>query len=318
MHDLLDVKSDHIFKLVFGQPECKGPLISFLNALFEGEYHVESLTLINTEIPKILKDDKTKRLDVRAITDKGDYLDIEIQLRNTKEIPERSVVYTAEGLKHITKANNSYKKHKSIGIWILDENITDRTDAIGKVSMMYEASKNDGVEKYADNLRIITIELQKFHPKNEDNMKILTAWLAFIKNPYILMEDFLKPWLNDKDVSDAVKRLEYISCDEDVREIEDERRRSESDRISEMNEALEKQKQELKEKADAEKAELKAKADAEKAELKAEAAELRAKAEAEKVKSAKNLLAAGVNVEVVASSLGLSIDEINAIKKKIQ
>jgi predicted transposase/invertase (TIGR01784 family) len=268
-------------------------------------------------------------LDVRAITDKGDYLDIEIQLRNTKEIPERSVVYTAEGLKHITKINDSYKKHKSIGIWILDENITDRTDAIGKVSMMYEASKNDGVEKYADNLRIITIELQKFHPKNEDNMKILTAWLAFIKNPYILMEDFLKPWLNDKDVSDAVKRLEYISCDEDVREIEDERRRSESDRISEMNEALEKQKQELKEKADAEKAELKAKADAEKAELKAEAAELRAKAEAkeaelrakaeaEKVKSAKNLLAAGVNVEVVASSLGLSIDEINAIKKKIQ
>ncbi len=74
MRDLLDVKSDHIFKLVFGQPECKGSLISFLKASFEGEYHIESLTLINTEIPKILKDDKTKRLNVRAITDKGYYL----------------------------------------------------------------------------------------------------------------------------------------------------------------------------------------------------------------------------------------------------
>ena len=56
----------------------------------------------------------------------------------------------------------------------------------------------------------------------------------------------------------------------------------------------------------------------ERAKAEEEKKQLVEKAKAEKRESARNLLAAGVNVEVVAESLNLSIEEINEIKKKVQ
>ena len=87
MSNLLDPKQDYIFKNIFGVEKNKKLLLSLLNAILDGNPHINDLTMRNTEISKILKEDKTTRLDVRARTDTGIEIDIEIQCQNTGEIP---------------------------------------------------------------------------------------------------------------------------------------------------------------------------------------------------------------------------------------
>ena len=58
---LLDIKSDYIFKQVFGIEKNKDLLISLLNAILQGKPEIKSIELRNTDISKILQDNKTLR-----------------------------------------------------------------------------------------------------------------------------------------------------------------------------------------------------------------------------------------------------------------
>jgi len=293
---LLDPKMDFVFKQVFGNEDYVDVLISFLNSLFHGKPFIKSLELKNTEITKILEENKTSRLDVRARTDNDVELDIEIQFRNTGEIKGRSLHYTANMFPQILNKNESYEKSRVIAIWILGENVTDRKDAISEAYMTFQPSKSDGYEILSENERIIYIELPKFNPRNADKRDLLNGWLEFIQEPSLMDSS----WMKNREISKAMERLKYLSADDDIRAIADLRQRDLNDRISERNVARAEGREEERAKAEKEKAELKAKADAEKRE------------------SAKNLLIAGVDAEVVVKSLSLSVEEINEIKKKIQ
>ena len=73
METLLDPKLDFIFKKIFGTEEGKLQLISLLNALLKGQPHIKELTLNNPEIDKILEDDKSSRLDIKATSPNFSY-----------------------------------------------------------------------------------------------------------------------------------------------------------------------------------------------------------------------------------------------------
>ena len=333
---LLDPKTDYIFKQIFGQEDYVDTLISFLNALFKGKPHIKSLQLKNTEISKILKDNKTSRLDVRARTDNDIELDIEIQFKDTGEIRGRSLHYTANMFPQILNSGESYEKSRVIAIWILGENVTDRVDAISEAYMTFQPSKSDGYEILSENERIIYIELPKFNPKNTDKRDLLNGWLEFLQEPSLMDS----AWMENREIAKAMDRLKYISADDDVRAIADLRQRDANDRISEKNAAIDKvkekaeaEKRQLKEKAEAEKKQLKEKAEAEKRQLKEEAEaekkqlkekaeaekkQLKEKAEAEKKEQAKKMLTDGISAEIAAKYSGLSVEEINEIKIKVQ
>ncbi len=78
MTQLLDPKLDYTFKQIFGIEESKPQLLSLLNAILKGEPTIKDLVLKNTEINKILEDDKTVRLDIRARANDDTEIDIEI------------------------------------------------------------------------------------------------------------------------------------------------------------------------------------------------------------------------------------------------
>jgi predicted transposase/invertase (TIGR01784 family) len=84
--------------------------------------------------------------------------------------------------------------------------------------------------------RIIFVELEKFNPKNADVQDLLTAWLAFLKDPALMDDSFLKV----EGISDAMNWLKYISSDGEVRAIADLRQRTINDRNSELTVATEK------------------------------------------------------------------------------
>lgn len=235
MLGLLDPKLDYIFKNIFGVEKNKRLLISLLNAILRDKPHIESVTLNNPEITKILEEDKTSRLDVKAETDDGLLIDVEIQCRNTGEIPARAFHYLANMMPHVVKKNESYRKANVMSIWILGENVTDRTNPISEAYMTFQPNSPDPYQIMTDNARIIFIELEKFNPITPNLQDMLTAWLLFLKNPVFLNDQYLKV----EEIKDAMDTLKYISADDEIREIADLREKTQSDKNSELTVARE-------------------------------------------------------------------------------
>ena len=241
---LLDIQSDYIFKRVFGVEKNKKLLISLINSILRGNPTVTDLEIRNTEISKIIKNNLTIYLDIKAEISPQEFVDIEIQVRNTGEIMERAVQYLAEILtlncRKLTEKEKeagqrqTYKYPKVIGIWIMGENVTDRKDAVNEACVAFPPTERDEYQIITDKLRIFFVELQKFHPKHIDRKNMLDVWMAFLKNP-----------LNDDiqdvpEVREALDTLKEISADKDEREIYYLRQHTEFGYISEKNVAVQK------------------------------------------------------------------------------
>jgi predicted transposase/invertase (TIGR01784 family) len=283
---LLDPKQDFVFKNIFGREDGKPSLISLLNSLFKGNPFIESLTLENTDITKILEEDKASRLDIKATTDDKLILDIEIQVKNTGEIPQRAFHYLANMMPHVVKSNESYKGPHVIGIWILGENVTQRQNAISEAYMTFQPSDPDPYQIMTDSARIFFVELKKFDPKNADNRDLLNGWLSFLQDPVFLDRNFL----NVPEINNAMETLKYISADPETRAIADLRQKTINDRNSEMTVAVEAAKEEG-------------------------IAIGEERGREEKRKMVVGLLRSAVDVNIIARTSGLSIEEVESLKK---
>jgi len=96
--DLIDLKIDFAFKLIFGREGQEPVLVAFLNAVLkpnEGK-QIRSLTYGNTELTKANAEDKKASLDIRAETQDGRQVNIEIQMKNEHNMAKRSLFYWAE------------------------------------------------------------------------------------------------------------------------------------------------------------------------------------------------------------------------------
>ena len=288
MLSLLDPKLDYIFKNIFGVEKNKRLLISLLNAILRGNPHIKDVTLKNTDITKILEEDKASRLDIKAQADNGLLIDIEIQCRNTGEIPQRAMHYLANMMPHAVRKDESYKVANVMSIWILGENVTDRKNPISEAYMTFQENDSDPYQVMTDNARIIFIELEKFKPKTPNLKDMLSAWLMFLKNPVFLD----KQYLQIEEISEAMDTLKYISSDDEVREIADLREKTLSDKNSEMTVARE--------------------------EGLAEGIELgMKKGQKDKTKeAARNMKADGLPNDLIAKYLGISEEELKKILDK--
>ena len=78
---LLNPKMDFVFKKIFGSDKHPGVLISFLNAVLKPKNDITSVEIKNADIDKSYINDKFSRLDVKAVTNKNEIINIEIQLK---------------------------------------------------------------------------------------------------------------------------------------------------------------------------------------------------------------------------------------------
>ena len=311
---LLDIQSDYIFKRVFGVEKNKKLLISLINSILKGNPTVTDLEIRNTEISKIVKNNLTIYLDIKAEINPQEFVDIEIQVRNTGEIMERAVQYLAEILtlncrklsekEKEAGQRQTYKYPKVIGIWIMGENVTDRKDAVSEACVAFPPTERDEYQIITDKLRIFFVELQKFHPKHIDRKNMLDVWMAFLKNP-------LNGDIQDvPEVKEALDTLKEISADKDEREIYYLRQHTEFGYISEKNVAVQKER----EKAEKEKKEIIEKARKRERQLEekalAEKKQFEEKAQATKIETAKKLLTMGLRMNQVADATNLALEEI--------
>jgi predicted transposase/invertase (TIGR01784 family) len=162
MRQLIDLKIDYAFKLIFGKPGNEPILIAFLNATLKlsQENRITSVTLLNNELDKEYKDDKKSVLDIRAVTAEGIQVNIEIQLANHHDMEKRTLFYWAKMYTLQLNEGMAYQElAKTITINILDINYILQTRNYHSVFRLFEIE--EGFE-LTEALEIHFMELAKF------------------------------------------------------------------------------------------------------------------------------------------------------------
>lgn len=280
MVKLLDPKMDFIFKNLFGSEDNEEILISFLNATLKSHDSIKSVFIKKGDIEKEHLSDKFSRLDIKAITDKNEHINIEIQMKNEYNMIQRTLYYWSklyEG--QLKKGDNCSKLSRTICINILNFSYLNN-DKFHSAFRLKDIETNDELTNIQE---IHFIEIPKLK-ENSDEKDMLVAWTEFLKDPESERVRTLEMTIDE--IRKARKKLVKISSDDKQRELFNMRKKAMLDESDALYNAKQTGKLEgIKE------GELKGKID-----------------------MVKGLLLSNVNVEVIMNVSNLSLDEINKIK----
>ena len=211
---LLLPKVDFVFKRIFGNEKHPNVLISFLNAVLNPVDPIKAITLKDTTIEKESLESKFSRLDVKATTDKGEEINIEIQIKDEKNMIQRSLYYWSRMYYEQLKKGDIYDKlSRTICINLLDFNLLP-CDKFHSVYRLKECQTN---EELTDLEEIHFIELKKMKSVNniEEINSQLEEWIYFINQPESELVRELER--KNEDLKEAKEELIRLSGDEETR-----------------------------------------------------------------------------------------------------
>ena len=163
-YSLLDPKTDFIFKLIFGNEKRPNILISFLNAVIKPVNKITSVEIKNTDLEKKHIEDKFSRLDVKAITSNNEVVNIEIQLKDEKNMIKRSLYYLSRMYTNQLSEGENYRElPRTVAINILRFNYLKEKNFHN--AYRFKNIKNDN--ELTDIMEIHFIELPKFNENKE-------------------------------------------------------------------------------------------------------------------------------------------------------
>ena len=234
---LLPPKMDFVFKRIFGNEKHPNVLISFLNAVLNPIDLIESVELKDTTIEKNHLEDKYSRLDMKAITNKGEYINIEIQLKDEYNMIKRSLYYWSKLYEGQLESGENYQKlSRTICINLLDFHLLNHSN-FHSVYRLKDCRTN---EELTDVMELHFIELKKMKDvqRVEDVKSKLEAWLYFINQPDSeLVQELEKVEI---EIKEAKAELVRLSGDRKERERYEKRRESRLNEISALAYAEEK------------------------------------------------------------------------------
>jgi len=298
--ELINLKIDYAFKLIFGKEGNEAILIAFLNAALRlpQKSRIEGITIMNPELNKEYKDDKKSILDVRAVTIEGMQINIEIQLSNQYDIEKRSLYYWAKMYSRQMREGMAYKElAKAVTINILDFNYLNQTKNYHSVFHLYE-----------DEERFQLTEALEMHFM--ELPKLVSKWRRREVSPW---EDVLVRWLlllEGSENQEILKTLEEIAMQDPVLHQAIAAWEKSSDDPNVREEYFARRKAVLDEKAAVREAELRLREAIQKGKV-----EGRAEGKAEgKAEVAKNLLELGMEISKIAKATGMTEDEVKVLK----
>lgn len=286
----INPRVDLAFKKIFGVEENSDLLISLINSVVSEEDQVSEVTIINPYNAKNFKKDKLSILDIKARGQDGKRFNIEIQISDEQDYNKRALYYWAKLYSEQLSSTEDYGTlNKAIGIHIL--NFTS-IPKVKKYHNVFRIKEKDSNMEYFHDLELHTIELRKFMQEAGDEISTVMStikdkvdlWAAFLTKYDLMNEDSLSGSLDKPELKKALNVLHVMNFTPDEREEYDSHlkwMRTEASAIK------------------------KASFDA-KEEGKAE----------EKLEIAQNLLYAGLQMDLIAKTTGLSEAEIKKLQKK--
>jgi predicted transposase/invertase (TIGR01784 family) len=290
---LMDPKIDFVFKLLFGNEKDTSFLISFLNAALElgGEKAIKSVIIMNPNNDKEKEEDKYSIMDVKAKTNNETIINIEIQLKDEHDMRHRTVYYLSKMIAKRLKEGDKYKSiHKTVAINILN---FDLLDSGTRFHNRYRFTEIETKQELTDIAEIQFMELpalRRYMQENETSIKEaigqskLLEWLLFIDDPE---SEFAKmAETKNKVIGRARDMLKTLSKDEKLQEEYMAREKAIMDKYSALSVAEER--------------------GIEKGERK------------KAIEASKKMIQDGLTLALISKYEGLSISELEQIKKKME
>ena len=284
---LLSPKVDFVFKRIFGNEKHPNILISFLNAVMKPIDPIKSVQIRNSDIEKEHIEDKYSRLDIKAITNNNEHINIEIQVKNEYNMIKRSLYYWSKMFENqIVEGDNYNKLAKTVCINILDFKYL-KNDNFHNAYRLKEINTN---EELTDTIELHFIEIPKLRKLNdtEEISDMLEAWIAFIQSPDSELVEKLE--MSKEEIKEAKSELLRMSADSKDRFMYEKRKESILEKVS----LIESAEQKGIEKGLIEGANKKA------------------------IEIAKNLILNGLENELIKNATGLDIDTINELRDKFK
>ena len=210
----LKMKSDIMFKAFYGRKENEEFLQDFLESVLEEKIKIKKV-MHDVRLEQLAKEQKFGILDLGVELEGGEFINVEIQIKNYKNIEKRTTFYACKKLIEQLGPGEDYRQLKpTIIIAILDysfiklpEYITE-TVRVAKEHREYEI--NNDVKYYY-------IELEKFRNQNPDMTKRINQWSAFLD---MERSDLLEMACKENDkVKRAVENYEVLTGDEEVKRL---------------------------------------------------------------------------------------------------
>ncbi|MDR0983567.1 MAG: Rpn family recombination-promoting nuclease/putative transposase [Ruminococcus sp.] len=223
--DLLPMKSDYVFKRIFGDVNNIDILQNFLSLVVDlSDDELSEISIVDTHFQKEYDNDKYGILDVKAKTKFGSSIDIEIQVMQKTDFIERIMFYTSKMFTEQMSAGKFYGNIKRV-ISII---ITDFELISGSDKHIHRFRLRDGETEFTNLLEINTLELGKL-PNVDD---ALVNWLRLIRSNNKEEIDMLAE--KNPEMKKAVGILYQMSSDEKARAEYEYREKARMDRAAEI------------------------------------------------------------------------------------
>ena len=324
--------NDFAFKYVFGEDckEANDALKSLLTVFLERK--VNHVVVKNSEMVKDYTKMKSPRLDLLVEFDDQTTVDLEMQLRQTKDnLLNRFNYYLARLHGSQDMEGKSYSQLKETIVMVFFNLIIADDDDI---CSLYTMRKYSGIplvkDEKEDRMKLMTIEMPKVDlNKPLEDMNEQEKMIYYFLNCHKGMDDSkIKVMIESDGVIQMLeKRVETISDDGWKKIIEDFRKLHENEERIELQLELEEAQKQVKEAHKAQEDARKAEEDARKAQEDARKAEEKAQKQAEKAdkkvekanKQVKQMVCKmyedGFSLEQISAYCSLNVDEIQVLIK---
>jgi predicted transposase/invertase (TIGR01784 family) len=237
----LNPLNDLLFQKVMGEKGDEPQLIAFLNAVLgrTGPDRIVSVEILGnkTLTPRILGD-KTIILDLRAITDRGERINIEVQLKDLHNMGQRTLFHWSREYEGSLQSGEDYGSlPKVITINIVNFDYIELPE--------YHTSfhlREDRHPEYilTEVLEIHFISMTKFRKQAEKDLahNALDRWMTFFdrESGQALVEEIVKM---DSAIERAAVKLNFVTGDREFLHQYHLREMALSDKTTEINTAFE-------------------------------------------------------------------------------
>lgn len=177
--------TDFGFKKLFGTEPNKDILISFLNALFDGDRKsIVDLHYLNTEILGPYYGDRSSVFDVYCDTEDGTHFIVEMQRSDQPYFKDRTVYYASTSIvQQAPKSSHwNYRLDDVCVVGILDFVFPNKE--YSDDSYIHKVMLKDTLDHHEvyDKLTFYYIEMPKFKKQEDELMTMQDKWLFVLKH----------------------------------------------------------------------------------------------------------------------------------------
>ena len=230
---------DFVFKALFGREDetSKELLIELLNDILraKGEDLIVSVEYLNPFNYKEHEFDKLSVLDIKAKTEKGERVNIEVQVKQEDNYRKRSLYYWAKTYAETIGEGESYASlKKTIVVNIMSYNAINESEKLHTHFKLLEREENFTL---TEDLQIHYLELPKLPEDKEiEELEGVELWIAFLREAGKEGNEVKLKKLKERSevMTKAMESLETVSSDEKMLEAYRAREKARRDEISKL------------------------------------------------------------------------------------